>query len=86
MEWQPIETAPRDGSWFMICNAADGFDSYEVGKFDPMPWPEYIRADTEAELYYKELRTVHEWRGFNNMHRATHWMPLPAPPVHAEDQ
>lgn len=78
-EWQPIETAPRDGTWFMICNQKDGCDSYEIGKYDPMSWPRYVPvAGTD---FYEKLETpTHEWRGFNNMHRATHWAPVLAPP------
>lgn len=79
MTWQPIETAPKDGTWFMICNTKDGFDSYEVGCHDPMLWPEYVEVD--GGLFRKEMKPIHVWRGFNNMHRATHWMPLPDPPT-----
>jgi hypothetical protein len=86
--WQPIETAPKDGTWFLICNADDGFDSYEVGSYDPEVgsydptfWPEYV--EVEGGLYRKEMKTSYEWRGFNNLHRATHWMPLPEPPLTA---
>lgn len=33
--WQDIGTCPRDGSWFLICNASEGFGSYEVGRYEP---------------------------------------------------
>lgn len=77
--WRPIETAPKDGSWFLICRDEDGFDGYEIGSHDPMTLPEYVPV--EGGLYQKVDRQVFEWRGFNNFHRATHWRPLPAPPV-----
>ena len=77
-DWRPIETAPKDGTWFLICRADDGFDSYEVGRFDPMILPEFVEAG--EGLYRKIERKGYEWTGFNNMHRATHWMPLPEPP------
>ena len=78
-EWKPIETCPRDGTWFMICNVKDGCDSYEIGKYDPMPWKRYVPiAGTE---FFEEVKETHyEWRGFNNMHRATHWVELLPPP------
>lgn len=79
--WQPIETAPRDGSWFMICRAEDGFDSYEVGRFEPMLWPEYEETEPGSEVYRKVTKPIFDWRGFNNMHRATHWAPVLVPPV-----
>ncbi len=77
-EWQPIETAPRDGTWFLLCRQSEGWESYEVGRFDPLLFPEYVEAGNG--LYRKEMRTGYEWLGFNNFHRATHWMPLPPPP------
>ena len=78
-EWQPIETAPRDGTWFMICCEKDGCDSYEIGRYDPMPWVTYAPV-AGTEFFEKVQDIIHEWRGFNNMHRATHWAPVPAPP------
>ena len=81
-DWQPINTAPTDGTWFLICNARDGFNSYEVGRYEPMLWPKYVEAGDG--LYRKEMQHIHEWRGLNNMHRATHWMPLPEPPPACE--
>jgi hypothetical protein len=76
--WQPIESAPRDGTWFMICRADEGHDSYEVGRYDPLMFERYVEA--HDGLYRKEPYQAHDWRGFNNFHRATHWMPLPEPP------
>lgn len=77
-EWHPIKTAPKDGSWFLICRACEGADSYEVGRFDPSFHDEFIEAGDG--LYRKERRLGYEWRGFSNFHRATHWYPLPSPP------
>jgi hypothetical protein len=77
MTWHPIETAPRDGSWFMIINASDGYDSVEVGQYRPYYRDTYIE---EADgRFRKEPHTVLEWT-FNNFHRATHWCQLPPPP------
>ena len=77
-DWQPIETAPRDGTWFLICASEDGVESYEIGCYDPMMSPEYIEVD--GGLYRKEMKSGYEWRGFNNFHRATHWTSIPEPP------
>lgn len=74
--WQAIETAPRDGSWFMICRAGEGGESCEVGRYDPMNMSEYVETGPGTALYEKVDRPILDWRGFNNFHRATHWKPL----------
>ena len=78
--WQDIGTCPRDGSWFLICNASEGFGSYEVGRYEPTYFHDYIAIAGQNDAYRKVSRKVYDWRGFNNMHRATHWAPLPSPP------
>lgn len=80
-EWRDIESAPRDGTWFLICNAQDGFDSYEVGRFEPLTSPRFEEAGTGDGLYRRVDVQIYDWRGFNNIHCATHWMPLPEPPA-----
>jgi hypothetical protein len=84
MEWQPIATAPKDGRWFMICREGDPC-SREIGQFDPMIWADY--EDAENGLYRKVMTPISDWRGFNNMHRATHWCDVPdVPPPHATEE
>lgn len=77
--WQPIETAPKDGAWFMIGRAGEGPETYEIGRFDPYCMDSFV--EVEGGLYRKEQQKILDWRGFNNFHRATHWMPLPLPPA-----
>jgi hypothetical protein len=79
MEWQQIETAPKDGSWYMIICADEGLSSCEVGRYDPMYQDEY-KPEGDTGLYRMEKKKFWDYRGFNNHHRATHWMPLPEPP------
>jgi len=67
MGWQPIETAPKDGTQVLLhlsdgqatvaeyVMATDGFAGWEV-------------AHTERGAIYLMIR-------------ATHWMPLPEPPT-----
>lgn len=76
--WQPIETIPRDGSWFVICRSGEP-DSCEAGCYEPMMWDTYIPV--EGGLYRKHQEAIHEWSHINNFHRATHWMPLPPVPA-----
>lgn len=76
-DWRPIETAPKDGSVFVIVMAGEP-ESYEVGWYEPYYGYEYVAL--YGGLYRKEQRLLGEWRGFDNFHRATHWLPLPEPP------
>lgn len=75
-EWQPILTAPRDGTWFVIYSDLD--DRYEIGRFEPLKVARY--EEVGHGLFKRVYETVYDWEGFNNFHRATHWMPLPDPP------
>ena len=74
MEWQPIETAPKDGSWLLVSNAEkDGawiaryYEFYPSGYKPDNPW--------------FSLMLNHD--GLPNPRGSsfpTHWMPLPEPP------
>ena len=75
--WQPIKTAPRDGTWFVICRAGEP-DSCEVGCLEELTWHEYVEVGDG--LYKKVSKPTLDWSGFNNMHRATHWISLPEVP------
>ena len=79
MVWQPIETAPRDGTWFLIYNVNDGPESFEVGCYDELI--HYRYDDVGDGMYRRQPVVAYEWRGFDNFNRATHWMPIPAPPT-----
>ena len=74
-DWNPdMSKAPTDGTMFVIFTRGD----YEVGRYDPSSWESF--EDAGNGFYRKVERHMTDWRGFNNFHRATHWMPLPKPP------
>jgi hypothetical protein len=66
MSWQPIETAPMDGTLVLIAAHDNGMPSQPrhvlIAKYDGEDW----RQDDSE---YSET-----WP-------PTHWMPLPTPPV-----
>jgi hypothetical protein len=74
MNWQPIETAPKDGTQILI---ADGkhvtisrwYVHYMNGEPDPYRKPEWEQAEMCGGMggYYGPLQP-------------THWMPLPTTP------
>lgn len=68
-QWQPIETAPKDDSWFMVCICHDGECRYVGGKPLIVFW-DGANLVTQSG---KELNG----KGY---YSPTHWMPLPEPP------
>ena len=64
MEWQPIETAPKDGSRIIL---TDG------GFVDAAEWDGY-------EGWIVNVESSSGFNYYNKFYDATHWMPLPQPP------
>jgi hypothetical protein len=64
--WQPIETAPKDGTWFLA--TADGFVDFCAWHKTPhVPLYGFHFHSCDPE----DAEECHP----------THWMPLPAPPA-----
>lgn len=69
MDWQPIETAPKDGTWVLLTvRHVEGWPQMEVGQWTADQKYRVTKApcwcDTEGLL----------------LPGVTHWMPLPKPP------
>jgi hypothetical protein len=69
-EWQPLTTAPRDGSKIDVWTES-GFRYIDVFWYEGSSYPE------GAFVYYDS-----NLRDFIDVDDATHWMPPPAPPRH----
>jgi hypothetical protein len=71
MTWQPIETAPRDGTPILVwpVKGADGIIPYVVLPFT------HTNAGVVFVTWIEAAGEV--WATFNDV---THWMPLPEPP------
>lgn len=67
-EWQPIETAPKDGTAILVW---DGKLVYEA------EWWDAWYADSSKPGWM--IANCDEEYGFYV--KATHWMPLPTPPT-----
>jgi hypothetical protein len=83
MEWQPIETAPKDGTWVLMRGGYpdDAYDSDE--KQPPVVAARWIAR--QKRMMYQPPGI---WRFcsydsgyYGEWHEPTHWMPLPAPPA-----
>ena len=71
-EWQPIETAPKDGQFILLYGDCDGDGcAYFVGSYAPSgergPFGRFVWKEQSGASIVAE-RAV------------THWMPLPARP------
>ncbi len=84
--WQPIESAPRDGTDILLVKADAVVPRITVGCWDASFHTEW---DEEAEdTVYRGAWTdygVESWgyEEYQELH-PTHWMPLPAPPADGE--
>lgn len=79
MGWQPIETAPRDGTPFLAwCDAWQGeINGIEYRKFAAVISGKPGSSDRDGNKVW--------WPGDGDAYavwvRATHWQPLPTPPT-----
>ena len=70
-EWQPIETAPKDGTWVLLFDPEDEYA--HVGAFVEFP-------ATEDHPLVKHWGGIYiSGKGFMSWMNPTHWMPLPEP-------
>lgn len=66
-EWQPIETAPKDGTWIAVISREGGMD------FKPV-------TACFCKGLWMEVDHVLDGKVDYDVWNVTHWMPLPEPP------
>lgn len=81
--WQPIETAPKDGTDIFVWG-----DNYR--------WPEGVRFEPYSTDIAEEAGEVGYWRysddlfadvsGSFDIDEATHWKPRPEPPAFSQEE
>ncbi len=83
LAWQPIETAPKDGTWVLLWSASD--ESVWTGLWrdrELLPatvreiWPD-LDGKWCKDIYVAYDREHHPYQP---IHEVTHWMPAPARP------
>lgn len=96
-DWQPIETAPKDGTVVMLFADATVFEGKPVGQRVTMgQWEEWVNTASEYHgttgeyLGQSEQDGGASWiswdGGFTEENPPSHWQPLPAPPDAARAQ
>ena len=73
MEWQPIETAPKDGTAILVFPPSLSGVQASIAKWDK---DEYARR---PKPYWKRL-DAHGRAFISREKPPTHWMPTPPPP------
>jgi hypothetical protein len=76
MEWQPIETAPKDGTWVLCYGLAHDEDASEPRIFTAV-WTNWRNGKKLKNWWWQFA-----WfdGGYYGECEPTHWMPIPAPP------
>lgn len=76
MEWQPIETAPKDGSIILLMNPEGhyGLGFIEISEFDGKP------RGQASYCGRRYMNTASAYCGGYQPTSCTHWMPLPPLP------
>lgn len=77
-DWQPISTAPKDGTPVIVAVPTKDLDGFHVGEayYDPENYEggDWWWAGTGYGDYHGgPISDI-------NFHQPSHWMPLPAPP------
>lgn len=73
MEWQPIETAPKDGTKVLLAYASG---NYRVIVSEWMTLETLKNGKTQSRSEY----WVTPWVRMDSDPQPTHWMPIPDPP------
>lgn len=80
-EWQPIETAPKDGTWVHLTGGAHCYHDWDC----PGPPPAVVSAQWSTRELSREVpgRWMAAWYDggiYGAYYRPTHWRPLLEPP------
>lgn len=78
MLWQPIETAPKDGTCVLVC-APQG-TRFDGTPFNPIHVARWASEDHEGGYGHKWRTADYQGLGSSITGRPSHWMPLPPQP------
>ena len=75
-EWQPIETAPKDGTWILLAGGKVEDDEDEF-RMAIAKWTNYLSGRT-TDWHWQHC--FYDGGYYGSYDGPTHWMPLPEPP------
>lgn len=70
-QWQPIETAPKDGTAILVYDEGAALVTWEVYRRHQEEHADWCLMDSWQD----------EQGGYSTVNHPTHWMPLPEPPA-----
>ena len=85
MNWQPIDTAPKDGTRFVAWSVTT-MDEYDDEVSETVPIRKGVRDAAPCIAYYFAISGLPGGQFVESPNRIvtnrefTHWLPLPAPP------
>lgn len=83
VEWQPIETAPRDGTFFLGFDPR-GLQGHGIGAIRWYARDYHTYELIEGDTYKQITKSSGWWDGDDECQHPTHWTPLPPRPQPSE--
>lgn len=77
MGWQPIETAPKDGTWVLLAGGECDGDEGDAQRIVTGQYTDYLNG-RKTEWHWQFC--WYDGGYYGNYEDPTHWMPLPEPP------
>jgi hypothetical protein len=81
-EWQPIETAPKDGTWVLLCGGKITY-GWDSESYPPSVVGQWARPDSDIGYRDDWQFAWYDSGCYGYYESPTHWMPLPNPPAFA---
>lgn len=82
-EWQPIETAPKDGTRFLafVPDQEDCIAAIAVAFWNPGSPSVNFKPTEDPDLWRRTITENGHFELEGGWYFPTHWMPLPDPPA-----
>jgi len=81
--WQPIETAPKDGTWVLL-RSGDIDYGWDGDTKPPAVVGQYVVSEDPEEASGGWQFAWYDSGVYGEYDNPTHWMPLPAPPIEVQ--